>query len=147
MFLRIPKALEEALAALPDPRGAAQNPRCYFWNETCSRSTLVNMAERTLRAVFKRSGVKGAHAHKFRHTLATEILARGGTLEDVADILGISPAVAHKHYAKWSRARQDRIDRILEAVHPEAFGAEKTANNDPDFVQNVYGETNKSVSN
>jgi len=71
---------------------------------------MVNTAERTLRSVFERSGVKDAHPHKFRHTLATETLAKGGTMEDVATILGISEAIAAKHYAKWSPARQERID-------------------------------------
>lgn len=46
--------------------------------------------DRCLRAVFKESGVKGAHAHRFRHTLATELLGRGASFEEVADILGQS---------------------------------------------------------
>ena len=78
---------------------------------------MKGMMERTLRAVFKKSGVKRAHAHKFRHTLATELLGQGATCEDVADILGNSPAIIRKHYAKWSAARQARIDSLMEAVH------------------------------
>ena len=82
---------------------------------------MIGIAQRTLSAVFAKSGVKGAHAHRFRHTLATEILARGGSEQDVADILGISPAVVRKHYAKWSQARQQRITRIFEAVYPGTY--------------------------
>ena len=67
--------------------------------------------------MFKKSGVKRAHAHKFRHTLATELLGQGATCEDVADILGNSPAIIRKHYAKWTAARQARIDSLMEAVH------------------------------
>ena len=48
---------------------------------------------------------------------ATDILARGGTEQDVADILGISPAIVRKHYAKWSQARQQRIKRLFEDVY------------------------------
>ena len=81
----------------------------------------MGIAERTLAAVFNHSEVKGAHAHRFRHTLATEILARGGTEQDVADILGISAAVVRKHYAKWSQARQQRITRLSEAVYPGTY--------------------------
>jgi hypothetical protein len=40
-------------------------------------------------------------------------------------ILGISPAVVRKHYAKWSQSRQDRITRVMQAVHAEAFGMER----------------------
>ncbi|MGA2120055.1 MAG: hypothetical protein ABSH56_35630 [Bryobacteraceae bacterium] len=65
--------------------------------------------------------VEGAHAHRFRHTLATEILARGGSEQDAADILGISAAVVRKHYAKWSQARQQRITRIFEAVYAGTY--------------------------
>jgi len=75
------------------------------------------VAERTLAAVFAKSGVLRAHAHRFRHTLATELLGRGASFEDVADILGNSPEIVRKHYAKWSPARQARIDELMEKVH------------------------------
>ena len=39
-------------------------------------------------------------------------------------ILGISPAIVRLHYAKWSPARQERIDQVILRVHAEAFGAE-----------------------
>ena len=68
---------------------------------------------RALAAVFKKSGVKNAHAHRYRHTLATRLLEQGATFEQVADILGNSPAVVRKHYGKWSKGRQDNIDRLM----------------------------------
>jgi hypothetical protein len=34
--------------------------------------------------------------------------------EDVADVLGNSPEIVRKHYAKWSPARQARIDDLME---------------------------------
>jgi len=64
-------------------------------------------------AVFKASGVPGAHAHRFRHTLATEVLEPGGTLEQAADILGDSETIVRKHYAKWSAGRQASITTLL----------------------------------
>lgn len=66
------------------------------------------------------SGVTKAHAHRFRHTLATELLGQGATFEEVADILGNSPNIVRKHYAKWSEARQSRITNLLERVHLDA---------------------------
>jgi integrase len=45
-------------------------------------------------------GVQGAHAHRFRHILATELLGRGASFEEVADILGNSPEIVRKHYGK-----------------------------------------------
>ena len=60
--------------------------------------------------------MKNAHAHRFRHTLATELLGRGASFEDVADILGNSPAIVRKHYGKWSPARQSRIDALMDSI-------------------------------
>jgi site-specific recombinase XerD len=85
----------------------------YFWNGQTSRRAVVGIAERTLSAVFKKSGVKDAYAHRYRHTLATRLLEQGATFEQVADILGNSPAVVRKHYGKWSSGRQNSIDRLM----------------------------------
>jgi integrase len=57
--------------------------------------------------------VKKAHAHRYRHTLATRLLAEGASFERVADILGNTPAVVQKHYGKWSKGRQDNIDSLM----------------------------------
>jgi site-specific recombinase XerD len=93
VFQPVVATLQKALDAVPAARGAGENPRCYFWNEVSSRSTM----ERMLRAVFKRSGVKGAHAHRFRHTLATDMLGEGYSTKEVVDRLGISEAVVIEH--------------------------------------------------
>lgn len=108
-----------ALDALPPRRGAEIDPRHFFWNGVTSKRAAVGIAERTLSAVFKKSGVVGAHVHRFRHTLATRLIGSGASFEDVADILGNSPAIVRKHYAKWSTARQDRINRLMQ---PPEFG-------------------------
>jgi len=76
-----------------------------------------------LAPVFRRAKIDGALAHRFRHTLATDILARGGTMAHVADVLGISEHIARRHYAKWSAARQERISTIMRLVHGSDPGA------------------------
>lgn len=83
----------------------------------CSQRTAVSIIQRSLSAVFRLAGVKDAHAHRFRHTLATKILSSGGSMQDVADVLGITEAVAEEHYAKWNQARQDRITQVMQVVH------------------------------
>ena len=113
VFLPIPESVKLVLDALPLPRNAAQACSYYFWNGQTSRRAVVGIAERTLSAVFKKSGVKGAHAHRYRHTLATRLLEQGATFEQVADILGNSPEVVRKHYGKWSKGRQANIDRLM----------------------------------
>ena len=113
VFLPIPELLKLSLDALPLPRNAAADCPYYFWNGRTARRAVVGIAERALAAVFKKSGVKNAHAHRYRHTLATRLLEQGATFEQVADILGNSPAVVRKHYGKWSKGRQDNIDRLM----------------------------------
>jgi site-specific recombinase XerD len=113
VFLPIPAELKLVLDALPLPRNGSQDCPYYFWNGHTAKRAVVGIAERTLAAVFKKSGVKNAHAHRYRHTLATRLLADGATFELVADILGNSPAVVRKHYGKWSKGRQDNIDRVM----------------------------------
>jgi site-specific recombinase XerD len=115
VFLPIPESLKLVLDALPLPRNAAQECPYYFWNGQSTRRAVVGIAERTLAAVFKKSGVKDAHAHRYRHTLASRLLEQGATFEQVADILGNSPEVVWKHYAKWAKGRQDNIDRLMMA--------------------------------
>jgi integrase len=116
VYLPLPGEVIEALASLPLPRNA--EPWCpyYFWNGITSQRAVVGIAERALAAVFRKSGVANGKAHRWRHTLSTDVLARGGSMQDVADVLGISVRVAEKHYAKWNLARQDRIDRVMGKV-------------------------------
>jgi integrase len=111
-FSSDPGKFEVVLDVLPLPRNAPKDCPYYFWNGQTARRPVVGIAERTLAAVFKKSEVKKAHAHRFRHTLATRLLEQGATFEQVADILGNSPVVVRKHYGKWSKGRQDNIDRL-----------------------------------
>ena len=117
VLLPVPSELEEVLSVLPPPRGAQAGCPYFFWNGITSRRSVVGIAERTLSTVFEHSGVQGASTHRFRHTLATDILVKGGTEQDVADVLGVSPAVVRKHYAKWTPARQKRILMLMQEVH------------------------------
>lgn len=129
VYLPVWRDTQTALEALPAPRGASAESRYFFWNEITSRRAVVGIAERTLAAVFKKSEVPRAHAHRFRHTLATRLLGMGGTEQEVADILGNSPEIVRKHYAKWSQARQKRIDALMTAaqVAPGVAAASKLA--------------------
>jgi integrase len=118
VFLPIPQSVKLALDLVPLPRNAPQDCPYYFWNGQTARRAVVGIAERTLAAVFKKSGVKDAHAHRYRHTLATRLLGDGASFQEVADILGNTEAVVRKHYGKWSKKRQTNIDRLM-IVHFE----------------------------
>jgi len=117
VFLPVPTDMKTALDAVPIPRGTIGESRYFFWSGNSSEKALKAVADRSLRTVFKASGIPNAHAHRFRHTLATELLGSGASFEEVADILGNSPEIVRKHYAKWSPARQARIDELMEQTH------------------------------
>jgi site-specific recombinase XerD len=113
VYLPLPEGLNLVLKALPLPRNAPRDCPYFFWNGHSERRAVVGIAERTLAAVFKKSGVKNAHAHRYRHTLATRLLGEGASFQEVADILGNTEAVVRKHYGKWSKKRQRNIDRLM----------------------------------
>lgn len=106
-----------ALECVPLPAEAPTDCPYYFWTGAGLREGHVRMMDRTLLAVFRKSGVKNAVAHRFRHTLATEILVKGGTIEDAANILGDSPATIRKYYLKYSVAYRDRTVEIMRRVN------------------------------
>jgi site-specific recombinase XerD len=81
VYLPLPDGLKVVLDVLPIPRNAPQGCRYYFWNGQSELRAVVGIAERSLAAVFKKSSVKNAHAHRYRHTLATRLLGEG---EEVA---------------------------------------------------------------
>ena len=126
ILLPVPKEVQDTLDMLPAPRGDGRDRGYYFWNGIISKRGALGVAERTLQRVFEIAGIPGGHAHRFRHTLATQILTDGGTEQDAADVLGISPSIVHKHYAKWTTQRQERIFRLMEriqrpkTVHPSS---------------------------
>ena len=107
----------KALDVLPLPKAAPRECGLFFSGGNASVRSLVKGAQRTLSAVFKRAKVDRGHPHRFRHTLASEILGRGGTVEDAASILADSPATIRRHYAKWTPEYQARQDRVTRMVH------------------------------
>lgn len=83
----------------------------------------------SLIAYSTRSFVSVAHAHRFRHTLATALLEKGWTTEDVALVLGSTPDIIRRHYAQWTIQRQERISSLAQDVWDVRFlsGSKKLA--------------------
>jgi integrase len=120
--LPVPPELQLALDALPRPRGAGADCPYFFWSGNGSADAVISSTRRSLGRIYRASGVFRACSHRFRHTLATEILEMGGTFEEAADVLGDTETTVRKHYAKWSSGRQARISnlsaRIWHAKNP-----------------------------
>jgi len=115
--VELPRAVLEALDVLPPPKAAAKDNLRFFYSDTTGLRSLVKGAWRTMDAVFKRAGVVGAHPHRFRHTLASELLGKGGSIEKVAGTLGDSPAIIRRYYAKWTPEYQSLQDDLIRKIH------------------------------
>jgi integrase len=71
--------LKAALDGLPELKGSSGESRYFFWSGNGTVRSMVRDATRTMAAVFKASGVSGAHAHRFRHYAASRTMPRVGT--------------------------------------------------------------------
>jgi len=65
-------------------------------------------------ALGKRAGVPDAHPHRFRDTLAVDMLTRGASPYDVAKMLGDTIETVEKHYTPFVKELRERVRMILE---------------------------------
>ena len=108
-WVTVPLASEliEALAQeqKDHPRGPTENVLPYM-----TRAKLYQM----MINLGKRAGVPNSNPHRFRDSLACTILENGGTMYDVAKILGDEQATCEAHYTPFTQKLQDRVRGILE---------------------------------
>ncbi len=56
-------------------------------------------------------------SHRLRDTFAVDLLEKGVPLEEVSKLLGHeSIKTTEKHYSKWMKGRQDRLDSLVSAT-------------------------------
>jgi site-specific recombinase XerD len=86
----------------------------FFWSGIGKpQSATSNWGQRYLAPCFKAAGITSEGnmlSHRLRDTFAVYLLEHGASMEDVARLLGNSLRVCEKHYAKWSKGRQSRVD-------------------------------------
>ena len=75
--------LQAALDILPAAGGTA-DPIYFFESGNGTKRSATRDMTRTLRAVFVKSGVPGAHAHRFRHTLLAMVIHPTGAYQGSA---------------------------------------------------------------
>ena len=82
-------------------------------------SPIVPLKQTELTALVKRlgkkAGIEDCHPHRWRDTFAVDLLSRGGTIYDVARVLGITVATADAHYTEFTDRLQDRVRKLLES--------------------------------
>jgi integrase len=89
-------------------------------------------------ALGKRAGVAGAHPHRFRDTLAVDMLSRGASPYDVAKMLGDTIDTVEKHYTPFVKELRDRVRNILET----GTGIEETAKMPSEGGKNAHRKPN-----
>ncbi len=109
----LPKHVVAALEA-----SASDNPKFFFWNGRGRPTSTVKIWECTFQRVFELANIpdEKAFIHNFRHTFATDLLARGVPMEDVALLLGNSVRIVEKHYSHLAKDRRDRLEQRVRAL-------------------------------
>jgi integrase/recombinase XerD len=80
-----------------------------------------------IQALGARAGVAHAHPHRFRDTLAVDLLCAGCGLYDVARMLGDTVETIEKHYAPFVPALRERVRGIMENGNGLEGSGTKTA--------------------
>jgi integrase/recombinase XerD len=106
-----PELAAEVIAAMK----LNQSPKHIFWNTgTGKPQTAVTNWQHDLRQIFRAAGQPEGHPHQLRDTFAVGLLEQGVPLEEVSKLLGHeSIKTTEKYYAKWVKARQDRLDTLV----------------------------------
>ena len=108
----IPTEVAEEVLAAPSP-----NPAYIFWNgKSQSRSQVTMWGGRYMRPLFEAAGLRSGHmvSHRLRDTFAVDLLEKGVPMEELSKLLGhTSIRTPEKHYAKWVKGRQDRLDALV----------------------------------
>lgn len=109
----IPADVAEELLAV-----ANGNARYVFWTGEGSGETIAKTwANRYVRPIFDAAKIPtNGHmlSHRLRDTFAVDLLEKGVPLEEVSKLLGHeSIKTTEKHYAKWIKGRQDRLDSLV----------------------------------
>jgi len=124
LYIPIPKDVAEEVTSVLNG-----SPVYVFWNRQKSDSSEYRhagyMGEQVAEA-FKSAGVENdGHmiSHRLRATYAVDLLQKGVPLEHVSKLLGhTSVTTTERHYARWVKGRQDRLDMLVSATWAKKKG-------------------------
>jgi integrase len=112
VYCVLPDIVTKALDAAPH---SSQN--YFFWTGKSTFRSAKGKWQRRLQRLFEFASVVGGHAHRFRDTFAVELLLAGVPLDRVSVLLGhTSIRITERHYAPWTRSRQEQIESDLRAA-------------------------------
>jgi site-specific recombinase XerD len=105
-------------AEMLSARKLNDNPEYFFWSgKGDPQSATSNWGQRYIAPIFKEAGIVSDGnmlSHRLRDTFAVDLLEKGVPMEELSRLLGHkSIRTTEKHYAKWSRGRQDRLNALV----------------------------------
>jgi integrase/recombinase XerD len=93
------------------------NPVYVFWSGNGEEESITKNWAKFIAKLFADAGIKkSGHmvSHRLRDTFAVDLLEKGVPLEEVSKLLGHeSIKTTDKHYSKWMKGRQDRLDKLV----------------------------------
>jgi integrase/recombinase XerD len=106
VYVPLPAFVAKELEATP-----RLSDRHWFWARTGSLETARKKWSEALARLFEDAKIKDGHPHRFRDTMAVELLLAGTPIERVSMLLGHSSVrITEKHYNPWNRARQEQAE-------------------------------------
>ncbi len=112
VYCVLPEMVVKALDAAPH-----SSARYFFWTGKSTVRSAKGKWQRRLQRLFGLAKVTTGHAHRFRDTFAVELLLAGVPLDRVSVLLGHSSIrITERHYAPWTRSRQEQIEADLKAA-------------------------------
>jgi integrase/recombinase XerD len=129
--------------ALESSPGPKPNPRYFFWSGNGTPQSAVADWQRAYRRLFEVAGLKKpdserkrCHPHMFRDTFAIELLPAGVPIDQVSVLLGHkSVKITEKHYSPWVKARQDQLEKSVQAAWPQADNGKAEGQKDRDTTE------------
>lgn len=109
VFAKVPQFVIDALEQAPHDSEAY-----FFWSGEGLIHTRTSKWGNRLRKLFTLAKLEGCTPYMFRHTLARDFLEDGGSMTELAELLGNTAQVCQRYYSKWDRRRQDRLERNLD---------------------------------
>lgn len=106
VFIPLPPFVVEALESCP-----RKSNKYWFWTGIGTKETLTGNWRRAFRRLCEIAGIKDGHPHRFRDTMAVELLLAGTPIERISVLLGHSSVkVTQRHYAPWIQERQAQAE-------------------------------------
>ena len=135
VYCVLPEMVVKALNAAPH-----SSARHFFWTGKSTVRSAKGKWQRRLQRLFALAKLPSGHAHRFRDTFAVELLLAGVPLDRVSVLLGHSSIrITERHYAPWTRSRQEQIEADLRA----AWSADPVVLTDGKGTPELQGKTGR----